>query len=94
MSRNVKDRLLQASTYISSALSVIVLAAIIIYLVVNGVSSLSMHLLTGDYYAGTANSGVKSDYVYNEPTASYDGLPPMMAKVIIQANGALRSKIL
>ena len=73
MSRNVKDRLLQASTYISSALSVIVLAAIIIYLVVNGVSSLSMHLLTGDYYASTANSGVKSDYVYNEPTASYDG---------------------
>ena len=66
MRREVKDKILQALTYIASALSVFVLGAIIVYLVINGLSLINTHLLTSNYYPQTANSGVKADYVYSE----------------------------
>ena len=74
MNRLVKDNILKGITYVASALSVIVLAAILWYLVSNGLSLISGDLITGDYYATTENAAISSDYSYTEmETQEYSG---------------------
>ena len=66
MNRLVKDNILKGITYIASALSVIVLAAILWYLVSSGLSLISSDLIVGDYYATTENAAISNDYIYDE----------------------------
>ncbi len=74
MNRLVKDNILKGITYVASALSVIVLAAILWYLVSNGLSLISGDLITGDYYATTENAAISPDYSYTEmETQEYSG---------------------
>ena len=74
MSRKVKDNLLKAVTYAASAISVIVLASILIYLVDHGLSSINMDLITSNYNAETFNAKVVDDYVYSPmEVEDYDG---------------------
>ncbi len=72
MKRRRKDAVLNGLTYISSGIGVLILASIIIYLLVTGLSSIDWHLLTSDYYATTGNAAISADYVYSGP-AEYDG---------------------
>lgn len=74
MSRKVKDNLLKAVTYAASAISVIVLASILIYLVDHGLSSINMDLINSNYNAETFNAKVADDYVYSPmEVEDYDG---------------------
>lgn len=72
MKRYHKDACLNALTYISSLIGVLILVSIIIYLLVNGLSSINWPLLTSDYYATSSNAAISADYTYREP-ADYDG---------------------
>lgn len=72
MSRKVKDNILNALTYISSALSVFVLGAIVIFLINQGLSSINWHLLSGNYQVSSENAAVVE--TANEAGyGSYDG---------------------
>ena len=74
MNRLVKDNILKGITYLASAISVIVLAAILYYLVSNGIALISSDLVTGDYYATTENAAISEDYSYDETKiGTYDG---------------------
>lgn len=73
MSRKVKDSILNIITYIASAFSVVVLGAIVIYLVTNGLKLIDMHLLTSDYNVATENAAVVETYEYEKP-AKHDGI--------------------
>lgn len=48
--RKIKEILLNAITYLFSGFEVLVLGAILVYIFSNGFSSLSLELLTGNYY--------------------------------------------
>lgn len=73
MSRKVKDSILNIITYIASAFSVVVLGAIVIYLVTNGLKLIDMHLLTSDYNVATENAAVVETYEYEKP-GKHDGI--------------------
>lgn len=72
MKREIKDKLLEGITYIASALSVLVLGAILFYLLTNGLHLIDWHLLSSNYYSSTANASVINDYEY-VPMSDYSG---------------------
>ena len=59
--RRLKDAVLNAITYLSSGISVLVLAAIFIFVFTQGFSSLSFDLLTGNYWANNYLTAVEAD---------------------------------
>lgn len=64
--RKLKDGALNAATYLSSTLSVLVLIAIFVFVFSKGFSSLGFDLLKGNYWAKNYLSAVKEEY--NHPT--------------------------
>ena len=72
MTRKRKDGALNFLTYLSSAIGVLILGSILLYLVVTGASSINWHLLSSDYYAETGNAAVSETYTYTAP-GSYSG---------------------
>lgn len=59
--RRIKDTILNGITYLSSGISVLVLAAIFIFVFTQGFSSLSLDLLTGNYWANNYLTAVEAD---------------------------------
>lgn len=59
--RRIKDTILNGITYLSSGISVLVLAAIFIFVFTQGFSSLSLDLLTGNYWANNYLTTVEAD---------------------------------
>ena len=58
MSRKTKDKILDGLTYLSSGISVFVLVAIVIYLILQGASSINWHLLSSNYNVTAYNAAV------------------------------------
>lgn len=71
MNRKTKDRILDGLTYVSSGISVFVLIAIVIYLIIQGVSSINWHLLSSNYNVTAYNAAVVQTNEGNY--ASYNG---------------------
>ena len=59
--RRIKDTILNGITYLSSGISVLVLAAIFIFVFTQGFSSLSLDLLTGNYWANNYLTTVEAE---------------------------------
>ena len=58
MNRKTKDMILDGLTYISSGISVFVLIAIVLYLIIQGASSINWHLLSSNYNVTAYNAAV------------------------------------
>jgi len=65
--RKIKEILLNAITYLFSGFEVLVLGAILVYIFSNGFSSLSLELLTGNYYEKVETL----EYTRQEATKDY-----------------------
>jgi len=65
--RKIKDIVLNAMTYIASALTAIILFAIIIFILAKGSSSLSLRMITSDYYETPyfAYAEANTDYTFD-----------------------------
>ena len=62
--RRIKDFILNGITYVSSGIGIFILIAILVFIFRNGFGSLSMSLLTSDYYQTTYNTNIIDSTFY------------------------------